>query len=106
MKTAYVITADGDEQWELVAEKNGLGVTETPNGFFSVTHLNTGRKIGLCSFLTEAGARGFMESIADIYPWTELKENFEKGQQPLLAKKVRANFELWQANEDTNEDHP
>ena len=100
MKTVKVLTKDGEQQWELKAENNGLGVTRDPRDVYTVTHLNTGLAVGLYGFNKEANAKGYMDAIAALHPWKELTDKFTKDEVAGLYKKVRANWELWQLNED------
>ncbi len=108
IRKVKVLTVDGEREWDLLAEDSGLGVTYNADyDNYTVTHLNTGYKIGM-AFRTEECARGFMESVSRLHPWTEIKTNKDakllKGNG--LGARVNANYELWRDNEVGDEiDH-
>ncbi len=108
IRKVKVMTVDGEQEWNLLAENNGLGVTYNADyDNYTVTHLNTGHKVGM-GFRTDKCAVGFMESIAQLHPWSELKtpEDAKLLRGNGLGEKVNANYELWRGNEAGNEiDH-
>ena len=104
-KTTTVLTRNhGEQQWEVFAENNGLAVTlDTVSNNYTVTLMTLGYKLGYRGFRTVEAAKGFMDSVADLHDWKELKKVFTKETVPEgLGKKVSDNFKLWQANEDTD----
>lgn len=98
--TVKVQTKDGDKHWPLLAENIGLCVLLTDRDTFSVTHELTGLGAGKHPFLTLEGAKGYMNSIANLYPWADPNAKFDKEGLAGISKACKDNFELWQANED------
>ena len=106
MKTTRVELPSGFEDWRVLYEKNGLGVTKNDAlGTYTVTHLKTGRRVK-DAFYDRKSAKGFLTAIAELAPWESLTLETLSTVTPEMRKKIRAEHDLWQANDNADEvDH-